>query len=78
MMENNEVMDDIDFRLEKQEEMQMEYEYKGELCSICGDPLEKNQYVYKIPDGTYAHTRCVLNYIDNESLEYEEVMEEIN
>lgn len=73
----NEILDNIDFQQEKRYEMEREAqeECECECCSICGEHLLGNEYVYKKSDNTYVHTRCLLDYIDSESELYGDVCE---
>lgn len=75
---NNNVIDNLDFQQEKREEQRKEIEIINalECCSICGEPLVSSQYVYRLPDEQLAHTRCVLDYVDNESITYGDILNE--
>lgn len=76
--EDNEVLDNIDFQQEKIDEMWKEIEIVNgrECCPLCGEPLSSSQLVYKLPDNTLAHTKCVLDYVDTESVEYGDVLDD--
>lgn len=75
---NNNVIDNLDFQQEKREEQRKEIEIINalECCPICGEPLVSSQYVYRLPDEQLAHTRCVLDYVDNESITYGDILNE--
>lgn len=76
--ETNEVLDNIDFQQEKKEEMMMETKViiDFECCPLCNEPFTSSQLVYKLPDNTLAHTKCILEYVDNESMEYGDISDE--
>lgn len=71
--ETNEVLDNIDFQQEKVAEMMMG---NFECCPLCSEPFTSSQLVYKLPDNTLAHTKCILEYVDNESREYGDISDE--
>lgn len=76
--QTNEVLDNIDFQQEKKEEMMMETKViiDFECCPLCNEPFTSSQLVYKLPDNTLAHTKCILEYVDNESREYGDISDE--
>lgn len=68
---NNEVLDNLDFQQEKQAEMLQDVD----RCVICGMQFKSNDLVYRIPDGQLVHERCVLDYISDNALEYDDYTE---
>lgn len=59
----NEVLDNLDYQLEKKAELE-------DRCAICGELFHGKDMIYKKHDGELVHERCMLDQISDSSMEY--------
>lgn len=72
-MEQNDVMENLDFQLEKKYEMERETR-SYLVCDLCGEHISLNQKIIQQHDGTLVHLDCIVQKVKEEAFDAEDFM----